>query len=418
MKKPGNRWLILAQCYPPEIGAAAIRLRHVAKELIRHGIDVRVLTAMPNRPKGEIFQGYPKWKFSMREEIDGIPVQRVWIYPGRGKSPIIRLMNYLSFTFTAMVAVFFGPRPDVIFVEAMGPYLGFLSLLMKWTKRVPYIYNVADLHVDVARQLGFIRSEVFLRLALRIENLFLKQSWKVSTVTRLFMEHFQERGVPREQITFLPNGADSDFLCPKPPCPELLERWHLSGKKVFLYVGTHAFYHGLDTLILAAQILQDQKDITFLMVGEGPERPRIIQLAEQLKLPNVVFGQSPYEEMDRLYSISYASIATLRDVDVAKTMRLSKIFPSLSCGVPVIYAGHGEAADVLRENQCGIAVQPENPEKLAEAIKQLAADCSYRDQLGELGRKFVESEYSWQVIVTRWIRELGLENYPSMSKSA
>ena len=204
------------------------------------------------------------------------------------------------------------------------------------------------MQVDAARQLGFVQSEAFLSLALRLENLFLKQSLKVSTVTHGFIDHFQIRGVPREHITFLPNGADTSFLRPSPACQKLLERWNVRGKKVFLYVGTHAYYHGLDTLIMAAKLLQDQKDIAFLMIGNGPERPRIIRRAEDLKLTNVIFGQSPFEETDSLYSISYASVATLRKIEVAKSMRLSKIFPSLSCGVPVIYSGDGEAADLIK----------------------------------------------------------------------
>ncbi|MBA3614246.1 MAG: glycosyltransferase family 4 protein [Nitrospirales bacterium] len=408
---PRKRWLILTQYYSPEIGAPQIRLRCLANELREHGIDIEVLTALPNYPKGEIFPGYPTTKFSIREEIDGVPVRRVWIYPGSGKSPLIRLLNYLSFTLTALIAALFGPRPDVLFVESQPLSLGIVGLCMKWIRGVPYIYHVPDLQIDVARQMGFIKSEAFLRLALRLENLFLKKSWKVSTVTHRFIRHFEERGLPRTQITFLPNGADTRFLCPKHPCPELLDRWKLREKTVFVYVGTHAYYHGLDTLIHAAKLLHDHKDLVFLMIGNGPERSRIIQLAKDLKLTNVVFGQSPYEEMDRLYSISYASIATLRDLEVANQMRLSKVFPSLSCGVPVIYAGLGEASDVIRDNHCGMTVDPENPEKLAAAIEQLASDRAGRDSMGKAGRHLVEADYSWKIIVTRWIQELGISQH-------
>lgn len=405
VKHTHKRWLIVTQYFPPEIGAAQIRLRSLARELLRNGIEVAVLTGMPNYPAGKTFSGYEN-RWYLREKVGDIPVRRVWLYPGTGKSALIRLLNYLSFTISALVAVFFVRRPDVLFIESQPISLGIIGLLMKWLRGVPFVYNVPDLQVDAARQMGFIKNETFLKIAWHLENLFLKQSWKVSTVTNRFITHFQERGIPREQITFLPNGADTEFLRPKPPADDLLKRWNLPGKKVFVYVGTHAIYHGLDTLVRAAHLLRQHDDLVFLMIGNGPERDRMISLAKELQLTNMIFSQSPYEEMDSLYSVSYASIATLRNMDVAKGMRLSKIFPALSCGVPVIYAGHGEAADLLRKHECGIAVTPENPDLLASAIQQLALDQDTRDKLGRAGRQLVESEYSWKAIVARWLREL------------
>ena len=405
--KPTSRWLILTQYYPPEIGAPQIRLRSVAHMLRRHGIAVEVLTAMPNYPAGKIFPGYVG-RWHMREEIDGIAVRRTWVYAGTGKSASIRLANYLSFTCTALLATLTGPRPDVMLVESQPLSLGLVAILMKWLRGVPYIYNVPDLQIDVAQQLGFMHNKSFLRFAAALENFFLHQSWKISTVTHRFIEHFQSRGLPRTQITFLPNGADTEFLKPQSPNPALLDRWGLHGKKVFLYVGTHAYYHGLDTLIEAAALLRERSDIVFLMIGSGPERARLKQMSADRGLPNIIFGQSPYEEMDQLYSIAYASIATLRKIEVAKSMRLSKVFPSLSCAVPVIYAGVGEAAELLEANKCGVVVEPEDPTLLAQAIVRLASDPTIRHEMGYAGRALVEREYSWSIIVGRCLAELGI----------
>src|SRR5439155_17169008 len=107
-----NRWLILTQYYPPEVGAPQIRLFSLAKELRRHGIKVAVQTAMPNYPAGEIFPEY-KGRMRMRENIGGILVRRTWVYAATGKSTSLRLLNYLSFTATSLVATLTGPRPDV-----------------------------------------------------------------------------------------------------------------------------------------------------------------------------------------------------------------------------------------------------------------------------------------------------------------
>lgn len=409
MDTPGaGRWLVLTQYYPPEIGAPQIRLRSLVTELRRHGVEVDVLTGMPNYPAGRVYPGYEgRWR--MREVLDGVSIRRTWTYPATGKSARARLANYFSFTFSAMFEALTGPRPAVMFVESQPLSLGLCAVLMKWLRGVPYIYNVPDLQIDVARQLGFIENRWFLRLALGLENLFLRHSWKVSTVTDRFVEHFESRGIPRRQITFLPNGADTVFLRPQPPSSLLLDRWKLHGKTTFAYVGTHAYYHGLDTLIDAASYLQDRPDIAILMVGDGPERERLRRLATTRGLNNVVFGESPYDEMAQLYSLAFASVATLRDVPVAKGMRLSKIFPALSCGVPVIYAGYGEAAELLEAERCGIVVRPENAEALAAAMRQLADDPDRRNRLGVSGRAFVERDYSWSTIVGRWLREVGIE---------
>jgi glycosyltransferase involved in cell wall biosynthesis len=396
---------MLTQYYPPEIGAPQIRLRSIASELGRHGITVDVLTAMPNYPAGRTFDEY-RDRWYHREDIDGIAVRRTWVYAGTGRSARVRLANYFSFTLTALVAAFSGPAPAVLFVESQPLSLGFCAVLLKWLRGVPYIYNVPDLQIDVARQLGFLRSPRALQVATKLEDFFLRQAWNVSTVTHRFIEHFASRGVPRERISFLPNGADTRFLAPRPPCPELVRRWGLEGKLVFLYVGTHAYYHGLDTLIDAAAQLRNRSDIAFLMVGDGPERARLKAEVEKRGLSNVVFGQSPYDEMDRLYSIAYASIATLRNVDVAKQMRLSKIFPSLSCGVPVLYAGKGEAAELIATEKAGVVVAPEDPTALASAVEALASHPEERAAMGLAGRAFVEREYNWSAIVARWLDQI------------
>lgn len=382
-----------------------MRLRALARELQRNGMAVEVLTAMPNYPDGRTFDGYTG-RVLMTERIDGIRVRRTWVSAGTGRSAFTRLRNYLSFTATALVAALTGPRPDVLFVESQPLSLGVIALLMKWLRGVPYVYNVPDLQVDVARQLGFIRNEVVLHAASVMETLFVRQARCVAVVTERFRDHFVARGVAADRVIFMPNGADTALLRPEPPCVALLDRWALHDKKVFVYYGTHAYYHGLGTLIAAAARLRHRPDIVFLMVGSGPERARLEAESARLCLPNVIFGGIRPDEATALHSIAWAALATLRDVPVARTMRLAKIFPALSCGVPVIHAAHGEGAELLTRNACGIVVPPEDPAMLADAIIQLADDRVLRDLLGRNGRSFVEREYDWRTIVARGLARI------------
>jgi glycosyltransferase involved in cell wall biosynthesis len=407
--RPAERWLILTQYYPPEIGAPQLRLRAFARELRRRGIQVEVLTGLPNYPTGVVFPGYRR-RLRMRETIDGVPVTRTWLYGATGRSASVRLANYFSFTATALAAALLRRKPDRIFVESQPLSLGIIALAMRWLRQVPYIYNVPDLQVDVARELGFLENSTALSVMTKVENLFLKQAASVATVTERFVEHFEDRGIARSKISFLPNGADTDFLRPLPPDQELLARWSLQGKKTFAYIGTHAYYHGLSTLIETAALLRERKDIAFLLIGDGPEREALKAQARALELDNVVFGSSPYEEMARCYSIAYASVAVLRDMEVARKMRLAKVFPALSCGVPVVFSGLGETPELLEAHGAGIAVQPEQPAALARAIEELADDPGRRDAMGRAGRELAEARFSWRVIVDRWLNEIG---YPA-----
>jgi glycosyltransferase involved in cell wall biosynthesis len=111
--------------------------------------------------------------------------------------------------------------------------------------------------------------------------------------------------------------------------------------------------------------------------------------------------------MSRCYSIAYASLAVLRDMEVAGKMRLSKVFPALSCGVPVIFSGAGETPELLEEYQAGIGVAPEQPRALAQAIEELADDPGRRDALGRAGRDLAVKQFSWRAIVEGWLEELG-----------
>jgi glycosyltransferase involved in cell wall biosynthesis len=398
-------WLLVTQYYHPEPGAPQIRLRALVKELRRVGRRVTVLTGMPNYPDGVIYEGY-RGKFRMADEVDGIQVKRIWLYPAGGKNPFKRIVNYLSFTFHTLFYLGLSRRKDIVFIEAQPITLALYGLLAQWFFKVPYIYNTPDLQVEIAAERGWIGRSL-VRLAVSLETYLMKQAYSVATVTHAFIEHFiSARGVPRGRMSFLPNGVDLEHLRPLPYDEDYAKKMDVPGKKVLTYAGTHADYQGLDVILDAAKQLTHRSDIVFLMVGKGPERQRLINRAKVEGIANVFFKDSPFEEGSLLMSISYGFIVVLRDIPAARKMRLSKTFPPLACGVPVIYAGVGESADIIRKHGCGIVALPENPTSLAEAVLNLVDAPESRDAFSKAGLKLVEREFSWKTIVSNWLYQV------------
>jgi colanic acid biosynthesis glycosyl transferase WcaI len=398
-------WLLVTQYYHPEPGAPQIRLRALANELTRLGRRVTVLTGMPNYPDGVIYEGY-RGKLYSADEVDGIQVHRIWLYPAGGKNLFKRLLNYLSFTFHTLLYLKLARRRHIVFIEAQPITLALYGLFAQWLFKVPYIYNTPDLQVEIAGERGWI-GRSFVGMAALIETYLMKQAYSVATVTHAFVEHFiSTRGVPRERMSFLPNGVDLEHLRPLPYDDDYAKRMGVAGKKVLTYAGTHADYQGLDVILDAAKQLKHRSDIVFLMVGKGPERQRLIDRAKSEGIANVLFKDSPFEEVSFLMSISYGFLVVLRDIPAAKKMRLSKTFPPLACGVPVIYAGVGESADIIRKHDCGIVCPPENAASLGAAILELVDAPESRDAFSKAGLALVERDFSWKTIVSNWLQQL------------
>jgi colanic acid biosynthesis glycosyl transferase WcaI len=405
---PFQRWLILTQYYHPEPGAPQIRLRALARELTRMGCQVEVMTAMPNYPEGRIDDEY-RGKLFCKDNVDGIPVHRQWLYAAAGRRPLRRLGCYLSFSAGAAARLPFLGNPDVVFVEAQPVTLAFAGYLNLLLRGIPYIYNTPDLQVEIAGDRKWISLDPLIRAAGRMEEFLMKHAFCVSTVTNAFVDHFVEtRAIPRHRITMLPNGADTVALRPLPPDQDYARQLGVEGKTVFTYAGTHAPYHGLEILLDVAAQLRDRPDIVLLMVGRGPLRAQIQQQAVARGLTNLIFRDSPFEDMARLMSISRASIATLSPMQAAAKMRLSKVMPALACGVPVLYVGHGESAQMLDACRCGRTISPGDAAACVRAIREMAESPRDCREMGRRGRALAESEFSWTSIVERWVRQLQL----------
>lgn len=400
---------MLTQYFPPETGAAQVRLFEVAKAIRNQGHQIEVVTAFPNYPNGVIPPEY-QGKFYMREELDGIPVFRTWIYPVQRGKFWKRLLNYFSFVFSALYGVLKAGKADYVFVESPPLFIGFTTLFTKWVKGAKIIFNVSDLWPESAVSLELVTNKQLIAMAESLERTMYKSSWKISTQTEGIIDSLKSRGIPEEKMVFLPNGVDPDLFTPHEPDAELVEKLKLQGKYVILYAGTMGYAHGLEVALQAAELLEkSEPDIVFLFVGDGSEKPRLVEMAREKQLSNVRWVDfQPITEMHRYYSLSSLNLSTLRRYKLSEGVRPSKVFPGLASAKPIIYVGEGEGARIVEESGGGVVIPPEEPELLVQAILNLKKDPESCQAMGAKGREFVIKHYSWKAIVSRWLKDLGL----------
>jgi len=401
------RFLILTQYFPPEIGGAQTRLKSFASELLRHGHEVEVVTAMPNYPRGHFFPGYEN-SFYRREVLDAVPVHRVWLYPAVGGG-LKRMLNYGSFTVTSLYGLSRCKKPDYIFVESPPLFLSFTAFVAGLFWRAPFIFNVADLWPDVIVDGGFMKEGFVIRCLRWIEQWSYRRAAYVNNVTDWIVKVLREKkSVPEGKLLFLPNGVDTTRFSPRPPDQQLLQTLNLAGKQIVLWAGTLGYAHGLDQVLRAAKLLEESLPrVHFLFVGDGSARADLMRLQQELQLRNVTFlGPVSLDEVTAYYSIAFCGLASLIDIPTYDGARPSKLFPILASALPLIFAGKGEAARLVESAEAGLVVPPGDPRQIAAAVARLAQDPALCRQFGESGRRYVEQNLQWSTLVGDWLNQL------------
>jgi len=401
-----RKFLILSQYFPPEIGGPQTRLGAMAQELMRQGHGVEVVTAFPNYPKGKFFEEYGR-KWLVSEHWHGMKVHRVWLYPSVG-SGLKRLFNFLSFSFTAFLGLSRATKPDYVFVESPPLFVGLTGWIAARWWGVPWVLNVADPWVEAAEQMGILRKGILLWLAQRFQAWLYRKADFVTTVTEGLKLALLQAGVLPEKVLFLPNGVDPEAFKPGVEDSAFKEQLGLAGKQIALYAGNHGYAQGVDAIIRAAKKLQESQktDFHFLFVGDGSLKSELIGLVEKWKLENVTFlpPVSP-QELTRYFSISLCGLVCLKNLELFRGARPSKLFPLMASRIPVIFCGEGEGAKIVEEAGAGFVVS-DGCDHLVEVLERLASDSSLCLRLGQNGRAHVEKYFSWQTLVGDWLERL------------
>lgn len=369
---------ILAIChyYPPEVNAPASRLSEHAKIWADEGHAVTIITCVPNHPRGQVYPGYRNRLFQ-RETVDGVTVVRVWSYLAANEGFAARILNYLSFMITALMALPRVARPDVIVTSSPQLFCGLAGIPARLMRRAPWVFEVRDLWPESIVSVGAMKKGAAIRALEYLERTAYRKADHIVSVTDGFVGHIAAGRGKSSGISVIKNGVDlARFRAGDRIGAEAIKaRYGFQGRIVAAYVGTHGMAHGLDTLLEAAMLLKGDPRIGFLLVGDGSERAVLAERAARMGLTNLrIVGQLPKSEMPAIWAATDISLILLRRSDTFKTVLPSKMFEAMAMRCPIVLGVEGEARALLDAAGAGIAIAPEDAGALAEAVQTLADD--------------------------------------------
>jgi len=396
---PRMRIGILTQYYPPELGAPPARLANLAARFIERGHEVYVITAMPNYPQGRIYPGYGG--FLRRERLDGASVVRSYVYPATGLG-FRRIWNYFSFVFSSvLVGTFCVPRLDYLITESPPLFLGLSGYLLSRLKRARWIFNVSDLWLESAVQIGALREGVILRIARCLEKFFYRKAWCISGQSREIIDEIS-KAHPRVTVYHLSNGVASETFRPGIGSDEIRARLAPGMTTIALYAGLHGYAQGLDQVLEAAEALQDLDGLAIVLVGDGPEKQNLMKRAQDLGLSNVRFVDPvPREKMPAILASADIALVPLKERLVGAVP--SKLYEAMGAGLPVVLMTGGEADDIVTAAGAGLAVSPGDTAGFAAAVRRLATNPQERQAMAARGREAVSARYDRAAIGNAFI---------------
>ena len=408
--------LYVSQYFPPEMGAPAARAVELSRHWAAAGHQVTVLTGFPNHPTGKVPAAY-RDKFRrlvVREQIDGVNVVRTWLLPFPNRRAHERILNYSSFCASAATTGLFLSRPDVVIASSPQLLVGLSGWWLARWKRAPLVFEVRDLWPESLAAVGMGDGNSLLHRSLaRIAGFLYRRSDRVVVVTPAFEEFLVQRwAVPREKISVIENGVETELFAPEArtdqPRTDQRRELGLEGEFVVSYIGTMGMAHGLETIVAAALQLRDANPrIVFLMLGEGAEKRRIMELARERGLHNMRFlDQQPREKIPSYICASDACLVLLKKTDLFKTVIPTKMLEFMSCSRPVILGVDGQASAILEEARGGLVIEPENSDALANAVCYLAANGDLAREMGQNGREHIVRKFSRRHLAEKYIRVL------------
>ena len=396
------RILFLTQWFDPEPAFKGIAF---AKELLRRGHQVEVLTGFPNYPGGRVYPGY-RVRLRQREAMDGIPVTRVALYPSHDQSALRRVANYMSFALTASsVGALSVSRPDVTYVYHPPATIAMPAMVVKMLRRAPFVLDVQDLWPDTLTATGMVGNAAVLGAVAAFCRLAYRSAARVVVQSPGFKRRLVERGVEPAKIEVIYNWTYQPAPGPAQRDAPILQEAGIDGRFTVVFAGTMGRAQALSSVLDAAGLVAAcVPRAQFVFVGGGVERAALEARSRELALPNVKFlaSRGP-AEVAPLMAAADVLLVHLRDDPLFTITIPSKTQAYLAAGRPVVMAVRGDAAALVQDAGAGVCVDPENPQALASAICDLASLAPEAlAAMGARGRSYYEAHLSMAAGVDRF----------------
>jgi glycosyltransferase involved in cell wall biosynthesis len=380
----------------------------MAKVWAEQGHETTVIAGSYNITQDNIYDFCKGRLITVEDENKGVRVIRAHTSENYNRNFIWRAWAYFTFCFFGLIGVLMHARGryDVVLASSPPLTVGPLGIAISFLKRIPLVFEARDLWPDGAIKTGVVTNPLIIKLMYSMEKASYRRASFINVLTPAFKNRLmQDKNVPAEKIWLIPNAADLDVIKPGTVDVAVRTRHNWANKFVGLYTGAHGRMNCLWQLIEAAKILRNEPEYLIVCIGSGMERNALMEKAAQEKLTNIQFLPAVNREVIGAYINSCdVALIVLQKNEVMKEVYPNKMFDSMSAAKPIILAIDGVARKLVVEDaHCGIYVEPENAEQIAEKMRFYRNSPQLAKEHGQNGHKYVCENYDRKKLAVKYI---------------
>jgi glycosyltransferase involved in cell wall biosynthesis len=385
---------------------------YLAREWVRAGHDVTILAATYSHLRMK----QPTITHDLAEEtVDGI--RYVWLttpsYTGNGIGRGLNIATFIAKLVRYSRRLERAYTPDLVIASSTYPADNWPARRLATKAGAKLVYEVHDVWPLSLIELGGMSPRhPFCQVMQWSENYAYRKADKVVSMLPCTREHMEAHGMAPTKWAYVPNGVDpNEWDQASTDIPrehqDALGRLKAEGRFIVGYAGSHGIANGLRSFVEAAQAVDD-RGVTHVLVGQGPEKNDLERIAAQRAIPNVLFlPPVPKTSIPALLGTFDVGFVGWRRQPIARLgVSHNKTFDYMMASRPLLYAVEA-GNDFAAESGGGITIEPESRAAIVHGVRQfLDMSPQDREAMGRRGHAFVLANHTYPVLARRFLEAI------------
>lgn len=382
--------LFMRSYFFPEIAASNQMCLEFIMELAKSGYEITILCPTPSR--GLTIEQYNEYKKKKIERLaEKVVIKRFWL-PKESKNILLRGIRYII---QNIYQFFYGLTHsyDLLFLYSTPPTNGLIGSLLRYLKKKPFVYYLHDIFPDSMLKIGIIKNKGFIwKIGRSLENFSYKYSNKIITLSNKMAENIKNKGVNYKKIEIVYNWIDpNNIKYIDRENNSLIKDFKIDPQKfIVTYAGNIGEAQSIETLIKAAKLIENDKEIFFVIIGNGTNEKKCKEMSKDLE--NIIFiPMQKKEKVSEVYSLGDISTIFCKKGfgDAGMPSKLGSILATNRI-VLASFDKNSDLADLLNKEKVGICVEAENEIEIVKAIYEIKNNQQYQEIMKKNAKEFLE----------------------------